>query len=436
MNLWSFIKALICPSPSKPPKKRAGPRPTKPLILNTIAAAAISEDSLPFSEPKSPRGAAKASTEIPFGIHRVDIKKDGKSNSTNSRKDTPPPSRKSTPVNSPEKKGDKDLGGSGDKGNSSSPKSHNATSTTSNEQVDDRQQVTRKGHPVTSHPLLDSYVGTMKDKKQTQVTLKLLRPIGKRSQDNTLETWKTEVRMRMDKEIVEWQKVDGPFVKYEGITTFGGVPAVITEFIEGTDAKDYLEKEKDKKAMKDKPRLILEFARALTTLHSLNLSHGSIEPCHFIVDHKGKAKLGGYCFNRMVEEEFEKVYSSEDYRNSARYVAPEVLDNGKTDSKSDVYSFALVALELMTGEQPFSSFNQGAAMIGGIKHGDPPFAEDATKLQDDPWWSALSSCLLKDPGARPSMEALYTERISREIAYGMLKALDHFQEIKSLAIDF
>ncbi|KAG9026127.1 hypothetical protein FS837_004701 [Tulasnella sp. UAMH 9824] len=406
MKFWSFIKSLIRPSRSKPAQKRAGPRPPKPLILNTLAAAAISEDSLPFSEPKSPRGAARASTTLPFGVSSRDIKKDVKSNSTNSRGDTPPPSRKNTPVNSPDKKGDRELAGSGDKGDSSSPKSSNATSTTSNEQVDDRQQVMRKGSPATSHPLLDSYVGAMKDKKQTQVTLTLLRPIGGRAQDDTFKRWRTEVRKRLEKEHVEWQKVDGPFVQYEGITMFSGVPAVITEFIEGTNVKDYLEKEKEKKSMKDKPRLILEFARALTTLHGLNLSHGSIEPCHFIVDHKGKAKLGGYCFNRMVEEEYEKMYSSEEYRNSARYVAPEVLENGKADSKSDVYSFALVALELMTGEQPFSSVGQEAAIIGRIKQGEPPFAEDATKLQDDPWLTALSSCLSKDPGARPSMEEL------------------------------
>ncbi|KAG9033027.1 hypothetical protein FS837_002575 [Tulasnella sp. UAMH 9824] len=373
-------------------------------------------------------GAARASTTLPFGVMTRDIKKDVKSNSTNSRGDTPPPSRQNTPVNSPDKKRDKDLGGSFPY--------YNAISTTSNEQVDDRQQVTRKGSPVTSHSLLDSYVGAMKDKKQTQLTLTLIRPIGARSQDDTFKRWRTEVRKRLEKELVEWQKVDGPFVQYEGITSFGGVPAVITEFIEGTNVvKDYLEKEKEKKSMKDKPRLILEFARALTTLHGLNLPHGSIEPCHFIVDHKGKAKLGGYCCNRMVEEEFEKMYSSEEYRNSVRYVAPEVLENGKTDTKSDVYSFALVALELMIGEQPFSSVGQEAAMIDRIKRGEPPFVEDATKLQDDPWWTALSPCLSKDPEARPSMEVLHTDRISGEIAYGRLKALDHFQEIKSLTSD-
>ncbi|KAG8959113.1 hypothetical protein FRC00_001950 [Tulasnella sp. 408] len=341
-------------------------------------------------------GAARGSTTTPFGVNTTDIKKGVKSNSTNSRNDTPPPSRKNTPNNSPERSADKGLGVSGDKGDIRAPKSHDAASTTSNEQVDDRQLVTRKGHPVTSHPLLNSYVGTTKDKKQTLVSLTLLRPIGKRSQDDTFNKWKTEVWKRIDKEIVEWQKVDGPFVKYECITTFGNVPAVITEFIEGTDVKEYLEKEKDKKSMKDRPRLILEFARALTTLHSLNLSHGSIEPCHFIVDHKGKAKLGGYCFNRMVEEEFEKIYSSEEHRSSARYVAPEVLENGKTDTKSDVYSFALVAL-----------VGQEASLIGRRKRGELPFAEDATKLvQDDPWWTTLSSCLSKDPESRPSMEAL------------------------------
>lgn len=63
----------------------------------------------------------------------------------------------------------------------------------------------------------------------------------------------------------------------------------------------------------------------------------------------------------------------------------------------------------MIGEQPLSSVVQEAAVIGRIKQGEPPFAEDATEHQGDPWWPALSSCLSKDPEARLSMEELYTE---------------------------
>ncbi|KIO24657.1 hypothetical protein M407DRAFT_25993 [Tulasnella calospora MUT 4182] len=59
----------LCLSSPKPAKKRAGSRTTKPLILNLVAAAAISEDSLPFAEPKSPRGVARPGTNTPFDVH-------------------------------------------------------------------------------------------------------------------------------------------------------------------------------------------------------------------------------------------------------------------------------------------------------------------------------------------------------------------------------
>lgn len=62
-----------------------------------------------------------------------------------------------------------------------------------------------------------------------------------------------------------------------------------------------------------------------------------------MVDKKGKAKLGGFCFNQMIEDELRKINPSEEYRRSARYTPPEVLENKQANGKSDVYSFACVA---------------------------------------------------------------------------------------------
>ncbi|KAG8916409.1 hypothetical protein FRC01_003171 [Tulasnella sp. 417] len=364
------------------------------MVLNTIAAAAVSEDSLPFSEPKSPRGGARAATSTPFKLTTVqrDIERQPGhgENSSNPGKSSRQNSRNNTPANSPGKGGDHEQ-------------AVNGSPTTSKAQVDDRNRLIRRGYAVTNYPLLDSYVGEMMDKKHTQVTLTTLRSIGKRTHNDTFNQWRIEVKKRLGNEIEDWKKVDSSFVQYEGFTTFSGVPALITEFIESTPAKEHLEK----KSAKDKRRLILEFARALKTLHGQNLSHGTIEPCHFMVDKKGKAKVGGYCFNRMVEEEFEKLHSAEDYRGSARYVAPEFLESRKTDERTDVYSFGLVAMELLTGVQPFASVSQESALIGRVKQGEVPFAEGVA--QDDPLRTVLSSCLVKEPGARPSMELLCEE---------------------------
>ncbi|KAG8920860.1 hypothetical protein FRC01_000555 [Tulasnella sp. 417] len=334
-----------------------------------------------YIKGKQRMGAPKASTTTAFNLTTV-----GRNIETqvdNSRQN----SRNNTPVNSP----------------STNRYSERTVRAPRKDQVDDRQLCIRKGYPTTSYPLLYLYTGVMKNNEHTQVTLTALRPVRKRALYETFMQWKREVRKRLVKEFDDWKRVDGPFVKYNHYTWFSGVPALVTEFIEGTGAKEYLEK----KSVKYKRRMILKFARALRTLHRGNLSHGSIEPCHFIVDKKGKAKVGGYCFNRMVEEEFEKLYPSEENRLSARYVAPEFLESRKTDKHTDVYSFALLAMELLTGVQPFASVSKEASLIGRVRRGEPPFAEEIA--QDDAWQEVLSSCWVKEPSARPSMERLYKE---------------------------
>ncbi|KAG8906063.1 hypothetical protein FRC01_008152 [Tulasnella sp. 417] len=268
-------------------------------------------------------------------------------------------SNKSTPTTSPET-GNSNLppavqsNPSSTKTSTTPPERLNPT-TLYDEQLDDGRKIIRKGPVQTGDRLLDLFSEELTE-GQTQVTLLTLRNIGDEPENTTFLQFKDAVRLRLDGEIDNWKKVDGSFVQYEGFALFSGVPALMTEFIEGTGAKEYLAE----KSMEDKQRLR-----------------------HFIVDKKGKAEVSGYCFNRIVEEEFEKFYNSEDHRRSVRYAAPEFLERRTTDEHTDVYSFALVAMELLTGVQPFASISQEPGLIGRVKQGDAPFAEDLAK--DDAW---------------------------------------------------
>ncbi|KAG8950737.1 hypothetical protein FRC04_007156 [Tulasnella sp. 424] len=260
-----------------------------------------------------------------------------------------------------------------------------------------------KGGPVdTMHSLLKSYPAKVNgDTDLGRVTVIVLRTSGTELDEPNSQVWTTAVRDRVREKINARRRVTGSVVKYIGFAYIDGTLAVLKEFIESTSAKEHLARKSMRE--KEKRQLIFGFAQALEALHFQGLAHGSIEPHHFIVDRKGRPMIDGWWFNRMVEEEFEKVSPSEDYCGSARYTAPEVLESKKTDLKSDVYSFALVAIELMTGKQPFDLIRQNATVMKLITQGAAPFGKDDAELRKDPWWPTLEKCLSKDPADRPLM---------------------------------
>ncbi|KAG9048003.1 hypothetical protein FS837_000957 [Tulasnella sp. UAMH 9824] len=275
-----------------------------------------------------------------------------------------------------------------------------------NELPDYTGRVTIKGPIDTSHKLLNSYDGEVTGTQGiSRVTVNVLKPIGSGPDDPSFSKWTEAVRQRLRSDIGAWMEVNGPFVQYLGFATVDGVPAVLTQSVEGIRAKEHLQK----LSMQERRFLVLGFAEALMALHNEKVWHGNLEPQHFVVDKKGKAKLSGFCFNHMIEKELGKVTLSGEHRRSARYAAPEVLEDTAEDEKSDVYSFACVALELLTGKRPFYPIQREDSVTQRVIDGTAAFAVDYPELQDDPWWTTLQSCWSQDPEARPSMRTVYKE---------------------------
>ncbi|KAG8983297.1 hypothetical protein FRB90_006147, partial [Tulasnella sp. 427] len=271
----------------------------------------------------------------------------------------------------------------------------------------------------TTHPLFDSYPGTAEGR---QVTVHVVRKLGN-------DDFKNAVMERLQSEASSWTRAPNTFVKFIGFARVDGSPAALTQVVDGVSAKEYLKtKSVDEAKRMASSRFttrwklsdyfrynqFTDYARILEELHCRKVVHGSIEPGCFRVDREGKPTIAGVGFIQAVQE-VAKAHGLEDYRRTARYSAPETLAEGKESYMSDVYSFALVVLELplkmvpeiITGRKPFHTTEQEASVIAQLRRGDTPRSKDYETFLEDPWWPILRKCLARNHQERREMYKLH-----------------------------
>ena len=92
-----------------------------------------------------------------------------------------------------------------------------------------------------------------------------------------------------------------------------------------------------------------------------------------------------------------------------RYIAPEHIEGygAPATTYSDVYSFAMLILECMTEDVPFSNHTQDAAVLHArtIKGQYPsrPNGQDRNHISDD-LWKLMMNCWAVRSDKRPTME--------------------------------
>ncbi|KAG6388169.1 hypothetical protein SASPL_153368 [Salvia splendens] len=102
----------------------------------------------------------------------------------------------------------------------------------------------------------------------------------------------------------------------------------------------------------DRVRILRECALALRYLHhhtSGCIVHRDIKLTNILLTHDMQAKLSDFGLARMIGMEESKVFT--DVRGTIGYMDPEYMSNAKLTSASDIYSFGIVMLQLLSGQR-------------------------------------------------------------------------------------
>ena len=185
-----------------------------------------------------------------------------------------------------------------------------------------------------------------------------------------------------------------------------GVPYFTMELVPGETLQALLRREgaMDPAAA---ARIVVQVAEALDYAHLKGVVHRDLKPSNVMVLPDGTAKVMDYGIARA--RRFEGLTVTGSFLGSPEYVAPEAIEGGPTDARSDLYSLGVVFYEMLAGRRPFLADTVFAVLRLQLTEPPPPLAAARPGLP-----AALEGMVLrllaKAPGQRhQSAEELVLE---------------------------
>lgn len=164
----------------------------------------------------------------------------------------------------------------------------------------------------------------------------------------------TRARRQFQEEARAMARVDHPNVV--GIHAFGehrDVPYIVMQLVEGEDLDTWMQRQSLPLPLGTALGVLRSIGAGLRAIHEAGAVHGDLKPANVLVEGDGSMVVTDLGLVRLLDK---RARRSEVVGTPA-YMAPEILTLEKLSPelavRSDVYSLAVIAFELLTGEPPF-----------------------------------------------------------------------------------
>mmetsp|Transcript_6077 Transcript_6077/g.9349 ORF Transcript_6077/g.9349 Transcript_6077/m.9349 type:complete len:455 (+) Transcript_6077:33-1397(+) len=208
-------------------------------------------------------------------------------------------------------------------------------------------------------------------------------------------------------------------VLFMGACTAAEDFCVVTELMEGGSLFDILHKQQRQLDF----WLVLQFARDIAYgmhyLHSQTpiIIHRDLKSGNLLINRYLHLKIADFGLARVKAES--GVMTAE--TGSYRWMAPEVIRHEKYNEKVDVYSFALVVWEMLTGSMPFVGYTPVQAAMAVARQGTrPPIPSSCPS----PLANLIEQCWANNAADRPAFGKVLQilDEIERNYVREMLKS--------------
>ena len=176
------------------------------------------------------------------------------------------------------------------------------------------------------------------------------------------------VRQRFHIEAVAAARlVDPSIVAIYDTVDLDGCDVIVMELVRGRTLRDFL----DERGALDPIEVVhigAEVAGALAIAHKAGVIHRDIKPANILLSDDGRVLVTDFGIAKVLDEP--DLTRTAQVLGTVKYLAPEQVEGGPVDGRTDLYALGAVLYEAVCGEAPFRAETPAALALARM-HRDP-----------------------------------------------------------------
>ena len=219
-----------------------------------------------------------------------------------------------------------------------------------------------------------------------------------------------ERRLRFDREARTISSLSHPHIcSLYDVGQQDGIDYLVMEYIEGESLADRLKK--GPLPLNQALSQAIQIADALDKAHRAGIVHRDLKPANIMLTRSG-AKLLDFGLAKLLGNHSEADWARSNLPTEPvgitgegtivgtfQYMAPEQLEAGELDARTDIFAFGAVLYEMITGTRAFTGKSR-VSLIGAILKDEPPAVSTVQPMSPPALDHVVRTCLEKDPDER------------------------------------